>query len=498
MKRCITNRLLLDGFVAAFGLMLAGRGTGQTFLALHSFKAGTGSCPILTNSDGVGPGSLILSGNTLYGAAWGGGSAGSGTVFKLNTDGTGFETLYSFTASSLNPSSACYAFVNSDGVAPGSLILSGNTLYGAAWGGGSGGNGTVFKLNTDGTGFETLYSFAASSPDSSGDCYAFVNSDGVAPGSLIVSGNTLYGTAELGGSAGSGTVFKLYTDGTGFTNLYSFTDGIVAWPYGLILSGDTLYGTALFMKSTLVEWYSAGFSLRADGTDFTSRSFSPTPAGNLRLILSGTAVYGVFSGPLLKRHAGQPGSSGNVFIANADNTDFTNLYNFTATDISGCNGDGAGPNGLILSGDNLYGVTTEGGSSGFGTVFTVKTDGTGFAVLYSFTGGDGGEDPDGGLILSGNTLYGVTTKGGSSGYGTVFSLSFRPRLTITASDTSLILTWPANYAGFDYTGFTLQSSTNLNSSAVWTTNLPSPVVINGQNTVTNPISGTQKFFRLSK
>jgi hypothetical protein len=44
----------------------------------------------------------------------------------------------------------------------------------------------------------------------------------------------------------------------------------------------------------------------------------------------------------------------------------------------------------------------------------------------------------------------------------------------------------------------LQSTTNLGSAAVWTTNSPLPVVVNDQNTVTNPITGTQQFFRLSQ
>ena len=95
-----------------------------------------------------------------------------------------------------------------------------------------------------------------------------------------------------------------------------------------------------------------------------------------------------------------------------------------------------------------------------------------------------------------NTLYGTASSGGLSGVGTVFSLSFTPQLTITPSATNLILTWPTNYAGFDYTGYNLQSTTNLVSSAIWTTNSTTPVIVNGQNTVTNPISGTQQFFRL--
>ena len=55
----------------------------------------------------------------------------------------------------------------------------------------------------------------------------------------------------------------------------------------------------------------------------------------------------------------------------------------------------------------------------------------------------------------------------------------------------VILTWPTNAVGF-----TLQSTTNLVQPVVWSTNSPAPVVVNGQNTVTNPITGPQQFFRL--
>jgi formylglycine-generating enzyme required for sulfatase activity len=109
----------------------------------------------------------------------------------------------------------------------------------------------------------------------------------------------------------------------------------------------------------------------------------------------------------------------------------------------------------------------------------------------------------GGLILSGNTLYG-TEAGGFLGFydnlsgGTVFSLSFAPQLTIALSGTNVILTWPTNVVVFNYSGYTLQSTTNLVSPVVWTTVSPTPVVVNGQNTVTNPISRTQQFYRLSQ
>jgi hypothetical protein len=66
-----------------------------------------------------------------------------------------------------------------------------------------------------------------------------------------------------------------------------------------------------------------------------------------------------------------------------------------------------------------------------------------------------------------------------------------PVLAIIRSGGNVVLTWPTNAAGF-----TLQSTTNL-ASSVWSTNLPSPVVVNTNKVVTNAISGTQKFYRLS-
>src|SRR5258706_165598 len=95
---------------------------------------------------------------------------------------------------------------------------------------------------------------------------------------------------------------------------------------------------------------------------------------------------------------------------------FTNLYSFTGTSA------GAGPvGGLILSGETLYGTTYYGGSSGNGTVFAVNTDGTGFTNLHSFTYSDGA-NPSAGLALTANMLYGTTEYGGNMQHGTVFAI----------------------------------------------------------------------------
>ena len=68
-----------------------------------------------------------------------------------------------------------------------------------------------------------------------------------------------------------------------------------------------------------------------------------------------------------------------------------------------------------------------------------------------------------------------------------------PQLTMTRSGLNVILSWPTNA-----TTFTLQSTTNLGSAAIWSTNSSAPVVVNGQNTVTNSISETRNYYRLSQ
>ena len=146
---------------------------------------------------------LVLSDNTLYGTAELGGSSGQGTVFTLKTDGTGFTTLHNFSANQ-NSSQT-----NSDGASPQArLVLYGGILYGTTYTGGSSGQGTVFGVNTDGTSFKNLYNFTALKYN--GVLGFSTNYGGANPfAGLILSGGILYGTALQGGSFHNGTVFAL-------------------------------------------------------------------------------------------------------------------------------------------------------------------------------------------------------------------------------------------------------------------------------------------------
>lgn len=284
-----------EGGSAGGGAVFAVNPEGSGFTNLHNFTATMSDGPKLTNSDGFAPqAGLLVSGNRLYGTAVAGGSGGSGTIFALNADGTGFTNLHNFGARITN---SLGVNTNSDGAGPvARLVLSSNTLYGTAPNGGSSGNGTIFALNTDGTGFRILHTFS--------DLENHTNSDGATPhAGLVLSGSTLYGAAEYGGSSGNGTIFALNSDGTGFTNIYYFsflyppgTNSDGTYPYGtLILSGNTLYGTALFGGDS-----DSGtvFSLKKDGTCFTTlHSFARLAMPQPQLTMTFSAQNLVVSWP---------------------------------------------------------------------------------------------------------------------------------------------------------------------------------------------------------
>ncbi len=386
----------------------------QSIITLHNFTNGP---------DGSNPtADLVLSGAKLYGTSAGGTSAAgvsdSGTIFSLNTNGSGFTSLHSFSSQSDGASQLA------------ALVLSGGILYGTAENGGIWGNGTVFAVNADGTAFTNLHNFAngAFNIDNS-----YTNSDGYKPtGGLVLSGNILYGTASYGGTNGIyGTVFAVGIDGSGFTNLHSFTGYDGAYPAAsLILSGHTLYGTT---QGTV-------FAINTDGTQFTNlHSFAGGGYNNVDVYTNNDgsilSCYLTLAGDRLYGTAAEGGIWGNgtVFSIKTDGSDFTNLHSFAAGGFNGegliTNSEGTSPTaGLVLSKDTLYGTAEYGGVYRNGTVFSLNTNGNGFTTLYDFSAlvhdpsmfGDtnsDGANPYAGLTLSGNTLYGTTMNGGNEGLG---------------------------------------------------------------------------------
>jgi uncharacterized repeat protein (TIGR03803 family) len=447
------NRALFAAVVLMLGALLPVCAQSN-FEILHTFDVADGANPQCN---------LILSGNRLYGTTYLGGSLTWGTVFAVNTDSTSFTNLYTFGGTN-------------DGAYPrAGLILSGNTLYGTASSGGSGiyGSGTVFAIQTNGTGFTNLYVFGGTN-------------DGASPqASLILSGNTLYGTTVSGGTNGNGVVFAVHVNGTGFTNIHNFTDSDGFYPQaGLILSGDKLYGTTEYGGNS---GDGTVFTINTNGTDFTNLYvFGGTNDGSnpqAGLILSGNILYGTAS------YAGA-WNNGTVFAVSTNGTGFTNLYSFNGN-------DGSMPlASLILSGNILYGTTRYGSTNGEGIVFAINTNGTGFTNLYSFTPTSGnynvnneGAEPYTSLTLSNNTLYGAAYWGGSSGNGTVFALSLPvPSLGIVPTGNQIVLSWPTSAANFS-----LQTSPDLFNWRIVTNGI---TAIASNYVLTNTASSQSAFFRL--
>jgi len=346
-------------------------------------------------------GLLLGSDGKLYGTAWEGGANNFGTIFSLNRDGTGFKTIFAFEG-------------RSTGAAPNARLIQGSdgALYGTATAGGSHDLGTVFKISPDGTGFTVLEDF-----------------DGVSSGGYPQAGLTqgrdgvLYGITAVGGLLDFGTIFRINVDGTGFTVLRSL-DGAASGsnPWGGLIQGadGALYGTAaaggrhnvgtVFKLNT----DGSGFSVLTDFTGFTASY----PYGALMQGHDGR-LYGTsyFGGSI---------NGGTVFVLSPDGTGFAELVSFDPWVT------GAYPiAGLIQGLDGaLYGTTYWGGHGG-GTVFRVNTDGTGLTAIAAFDSVKTGYGPYAGVVqASDGTLYGSTPRG-ANGYGALFALepdgsAFRP------------------------------------------------------------------------
>jgi uncharacterized repeat protein (TIGR03803 family) len=385
---------------------------------VYAFKGG---------SDGLQPqASLIDVKGILYGTTVLGGTGtcpgGCGTVFSVSESGNE-KVLHSFQGGSDGA-----MFISMAGLIAVKDTLTGTyTLYGTTDSGGGTGCivgysscGTVFSITPSGT-YKVIYSFKG-------------GSDGLTPyGGLIAVNDRLYGTTVFGGGTGcggggSGTVFSVTPGGTEKV-LYSFKGGSDgALPYeGLTavkntLTGTyTLYGTTTGGGGTGCGGYGTVFSVTPSGTEKVLYVFKGGSDGSLPLTgvialkntltgtytLYGTTDYGGGTGC-----APFPGC-GTVFSIAPSGKEKV-LYRFTG------GSDGGNPQAGLIAVKNtltgtytLYGTTLFGGGGakvcgqpGCGTVFSVTPSGT-EKVLYAFKGGSDGENPDAGLIAVKNTLTGT-------------------------------------------------------------------------------------------
>jgi uncharacterized repeat protein (TIGR03803 family) len=150
-------------------------------------------------------------------------------------------------------------------------------------------------------------------------------------------------------------------------------------------------------------------------------NFAATPTdGQLpysTLLASGSTLYGLTTG-------GGASSDGTLFSYNTTNNAYQSLYSF-----AGGTTDGEYPVGsMTLSGNLLYGSTTGGGASatstsGNGTLFSYNLSTNTESLAYSFPGGNGGSTPDDAPLPVNGLLYGTTNDGGTANGGTIFSFN---------------------------------------------------------------------------
>jgi uncharacterized repeat protein (TIGR03803 family) len=400
----------------------------NTFTPLASFT---------NNALGTNPNALAIdaSGN-LFGTTSGGGSNNSGVVFELARGSTTIATLASLGPTNYGPGQY------------GAVVLDANDdVFGVTESGGTAYDGSIFELARGSAAITTLASFV--SPDSAnggqldlamdagGNLYGttsgfggysgilyefpaganaittiavFNGANGTAPeGSLLLDpSGDLYGTTSSGGANGDGTIFEIAKGTTTLSTLFSFDSANGAQPEAQLVldSAGNLFGTTAFGGANnqgTVFELPQGTTSVTSIASFINNDVGDEPAGSLVEDSAGN-IYGTTT------HGGTS-NYGTFFEIPAGSTTVTTLTSFDGA-------DGAHPGGLVEDASgNFYGSTADGGASNQGTLFEIAQGSTTITTLASFNYATTGESPDGNLLIdpAGN-IFGSTTT-------TVFELS---------------------------------------------------------------------------
>lgn len=368
----------------------------------------------LNGTNGTAPYSALVQGTdgNLYGTTSNGGANGRGTVFKLTTTGS-LTTIYNF----------CSSTNCADGSIPqaGLILGADGNFYGTTVFGGAGttycgsGCGTAFKITPAGT-LTVLHSF----------CVLASCLDGYTPQGVLVqaSDGNFYGTTPNGGSNFQGTVFKMTPAGN-VTTLYAFcrnsgcSDGET--PLAGLVQGSNglLYGTT---SDGGFNFYGEVFSISTTGTFNVVHNFDQTDGShpsNTLIQASNGLFFGTAQGGGTSTACFGSGC-GVVFAMNATGS-FPGVLSLNYN-------DGAYPEyaAMVQASDGkFYGTTAGGGSSGDGTIFRLTPTGV-LTTLYVFCTNvtcPDGEGVNSIMQATNGTLYGTTAGGGTTGDGTIFSLS---------------------------------------------------------------------------
>ncbi len=391
-----TNAAGTGSAVLTLTILSAAPTSSQQYTQIRSFNDGS------VSGEGTFPGAMTKgTDGALYGVTAQGGVGGGGTVFSLLPSGV---------------TRVVASFNGTNGSAPqGVMQTTDGTLYGTTATGGTAGLGVIFKITPDGT-LTVIHNFGDGS----------VINDGANPqaGLILASDGNFYGTTQNGGSASSGTVFKMTPAGV-VTILHSFGDGSVAHDGAQPVAPLTaLTGITIFINNSGTVYPFIGTTLRGGAQD-AGTIFGITSTGQV-------TIFHSFGDPTVAND-GQLPHGALLYVPPGSGT-------------------------LSSSTPLIYGTTTTGGAQHEGTLFACALGGTGMTILHSF--GDGTVPHDGanplsslvlippsavgGLVDSGGVstapvLCGTTQNGGAYASGTVFTCTFSTLTGTPTSSTTTIL-----------------------------------------------------------
>jgi uncharacterized repeat protein (TIGR03803 family) len=339
-------------------------------------------------------GSLIQATNgKLYGMTQNGGSNDYGVIFEYDTSTSTCTKKLDFNGS-LN------------GKLPhGSLMQASNgKLYGMTYQGGTMGYGVLFEYNPTTSTYSKKLDFAAIL-------------DGNQPqGSLIKASNgKLYGMTGYGGTNNYGIIFEYDPATSVFTKKIDFDGANGKNPSSSLYqaSNGKLYGMTTYggiHDDGVIFEYNIATSTCTKKLDFyNSNSNLSHPYGSLIQAINGK-FYGMIS------NGGLGSTYGVLFEYDTSIYIVSSKLFFNGT-------NGKNPTGSLMKASNgkLYGMTSEGGTNGYGVLFEYNPATSSYVKKLDFAGTTNGSSPMGSLIEASNgKLYGMTMSGGAKGFGVLF------------------------------------------------------------------------------
>ncbi|HTR29779.1 MAG TPA: choice-of-anchor tandem repeat GloVer-containing protein [Puia sp.] len=322
----------------------------------------------------------------MYGMTGGGGDSSAGVIFSINSDGSNYQLLYSFKG-------------GTDGAGPRGTLAAGldGKLYGTTTMGGLNNVGTIFAYDTLNHIYKKLADLGQTTGTEPG-------------GSLAWYKDRWYGLTVTGGASGAGTLFSYEPISGVLKEVYDLTTTTGQEPWG----GITVFNGLLYFNT-----YMGG-----PGYGGVLNVYDPD-AGTVTGAVNFPLDYAPYSSPVVMNNilygvaVGGRYGIGSVYSFDPANKTFKEIHNYYEYI------DGAEPFGIQAFHGLLYVTTVDGGQySSDGALNMVNPVTGGEAQLYSWSSSNpapGGSPLASPTITNDAMLLCMTSGGGTTGQGVLFS-----------------------------------------------------------------------------